>query len=113
MSKPYNLFAQCKSALRKLWLKSPMRSQAIKDARVSRGKYKCAKCGEIIKAKEGQVDHVNPVVPIGINSCDLSWDDYINNLFCDISNLKFLCKPCHAKKSKEERQQRNANKTVQ
>ena len=38
------------------------------------------------------VDHIDPVVPnIGFTS----YDDYINRLFCEMNNLRLLCKKCH------------------
>jgi hypothetical protein len=94
--------------------------------------YRCAHCKELffdymyILDKDGEikkkamlaVDHIEPVVPIGKE--DVSWDEYIARLFCDVSNLQVLCnypgvyngkRSCHSKKTKEEQQARLANKT--
>ena len=68
--------------------------------------YLCAGCKEMYIQADVQVDHITPVVsPKGF----ITWDNFINNLFCDVSNLQILCKQCHAVKTKEER---NARKRV-
>lgn len=61
--------------------------------------YKCAMCECNYPIKEVQVDHKRPVVPPeGFKT----WDDYIDKLFCEESNLQVLCIPCHKKKTKAE-----------
>ena len=86
-------------------------------ARVERGFYKCAQCGEVVPAtavvtlKNGKVkrvkniavDHINPIVP---TSGFDSWDGVINRLFCDEAGLQLLCRPCHEEKCKEETDER-------
>jgi hypothetical protein len=83
-----------------------------REARTRRGFYLCAGCKKEIPAtvKEGRkrvnnkfVDHIKPAVPV---TGWTNWDDYINNLFCEIDNLQLLCKTCHDEKSKEENQER-------
>jgi hypothetical protein len=93
--------------------------------------YKCAHCGrlffdyEFLPKKKGGVkktsmvaiDHIEPVVPT--DSDKISWDDYIDRLFCPVSNLQVLCnypgeyngvKSCHAIKTKAEQQERKEHK---
>jgi hypothetical protein len=81
-----------------------------------KNKYKCAKCGELFD--KIAIDHKDPVIPIDSNG--ITWDDYINRLFCDTSNLQSLCnypgeqngrKSCHAIKTENEQIQRRAHKT--
>jgi 5-methylcytosine-specific restriction endonuclease McrA len=60
--------------------------------------YLCASCGEEFTAKDVEVDHITP---IGV---DKSWDEFIHGLYCEEENLQVLCKPCHKKKTKEEKQ---------
>ena len=60
--------------------------------------YLCAICGEAFPSTGVQVDHI---VPIGRN---LSWNEFIEALFCEKENLQVLCKPCHKIKTKEERE---------
>lgn len=62
--------------------------------------YLCAVCTCDFPAKDVQVDHIVPVVG---TSGFTTWDEYINNLFCEKHNLQVLCKECHGSKTKEER----------
>jgi len=66
--------------------------------------YKCAGCGEYFVAKQVQVDHKEPVVDTVHGFED--WWTYIVRLYCDSPNLQLLCKPCHKKKTNEERKER-------
>lgn len=85
-------------------------SDVQKKARVSRGIYKCAGCGEHVPAstKDGRkrvqnvfVDHINPIVDPekGFEN----WDTFIERLFCEEDNLQLLCKACHDDKSAKEK----------
>ncbi len=65
--------------------------------------YQCCKCEEAFKATEIQVDHIEPIVPNGIKQADMTIDEYVSRLFCDVSNLQILCFEDHKLKSKEER----------
>lgn len=79
------------------------------EARVSRGLYLCNGCKQevspTIKIKNKTlgnifVDHIKPVV----SGPDQTWDEYIENLFCEKNNLQLLCKECHDNKTKKERE---------
>lgn len=70
--------------------------------------YRCAGCGKHFPAKQVAVDHINPVVPIGMDVPD--WNIIINNLFCERENLQVLCKTCHDAKTKEENAERREAK---
>lgn len=87
-------------------------SDCLRAARVKRGYYLCAGCGEHVTAtvKEGArraknvfVDHIEPIVPV---TGWISWDSCIERMFCEEDNLQVLCKSCHDSKSKEEAAQR-------
>lgn len=54
-------------------------------------------CGE---EREGAVDHINPIVDV--NDGFIDWNSYIPGLFCDESNLQFLCLLCHENKTNFE-----------
>jgi hypothetical protein len=86
-----------RSALRKAWMKYPVKQDALTDARRAsqssnkklKWEYECRKCKQWFPGKEVQVDH--------ILECG-SLDDanlFIGRLFCEIDNLQVLCKPCH------------------
>lgn len=77
-------------------------SDTIKNARVRKGVYLCNGCKQevtksiIVDGKRTNnifCDHVNPIVSPedGFNS----WDDFVENLFCESENLQVLCKICH------------------
>ena len=69
--------------------------------------YKCNICGGEFPQKEIQVDHIKPVVDP--KKGFTTWDDFIDRLFCEKSNLQAICKGCHKIKTKEEKQIRNEN----
>lgn len=83
--------------LRRLSYQWPPRKQAIVNARVERGVYKCATCEGLFGPKEIQLDHKIPVVDEEIGFVD--WNTYIERLFCDVENFQVLCKPCHETKT--------------
>lgn len=61
--------------------------------------YECNVCKGSFAGKDVQVDHILPAVP---TSGWVSWDDFIDKLYCDLSNLQVICRGCHSKKTKEE-----------
>lgn len=54
-----------------------------------------------------EVDHIKPVVDP--QEGFVSWDEFINRLFCEKDNLQALCKTCHKIKTAKEKKKRNAN----
>jgi 5-methylcytosine-specific restriction endonuclease McrA len=99
------------SALRAASRRWPVKFKALKESFVGRttniktGKiamhYKCAGCNKHFVAADVQVDHVKPVVdPV---KGFISWDVYIDNLFCELENLQILCKGCHKEKTATEK----------
>lgn len=83
--------------LRRLSYMWPPRKEAIKNARLERGIYKCAICEGRFGPKEIQLDHKIPVIDEEVGFVD--WNTYIERLFCDVSNFQVLCKPCHETKT--------------
>jgi ribosomal protein L44E len=63
--------------------------------------YKCAACKKHHVAKDVQVDHIHPVVDPTTGF--VSWDVYIDRLFCESYNLQVLCSTCHKKKTAGEK----------
>ena len=74
--------------------------------------YICESCGGRAKAQPSKlfpqihIDHIDPVVPIGTAITDMTWDQYIERLFCDPKNLQALCTDCHNVKTQEENRER-------
>ena len=64
--------------------------------------YTCADCKKNYPATDVQVDHIEPVVDPVVGF--VSWDVYIDRMFCEVHNLQVLCKKCHTKKTKLERE---------
>lgn len=75
----------------------PPRKEAIKNARVARGEYKCATCEGIFGPKQIQLDHITPVIDEEQGFID--WNTYIDRLFCDTEGFQVLCRTCHSAKS--------------
>lgn len=111
--KPFDLHKFILQWLRRGSYRMRARTIAMTWARVSRGKYNCAKCNKTFGRKEIQVDHLIPVVDPLIGFVD--WETYINRLFVDAAGLQILCKPCHKEKSKSENEIRREvkKKTLQ
>ncbi len=63
--------------------------------------YRCELCQGEFTSTNMEVDHIKPVVdPVkGFES----WDKFVDRLFCEKENLQALCRECHSKKTKEER----------
>lgn len=85
------------------------------DGEIRRVKFECAKCGNLfsdkVGAREIAVDHKIPVVDSERGWTD--YNDFINRLYCDITNLQVLCKNCHDEKTKVETKNRvNARKKL-
>lgn len=97
--------------LRKASMKWRPKIEKLKEARISRGVYKCEGCGvegpASIRGEDGKryknavVDHINPIIDPDVGF--VSWDDFINKLFCEKDNLQVLCHACHSEKTNDER----------
>jgi len=69
--------------------------------------YKCNACLSDFPAKEVQVDHINPIIdPVAGFT---TWDDVIDNMFCERDNLQVLCKDCHKTKTQQEKERKITN----
>ena len=100
-----------KAALRRAFTRSELRNQVIKEAIVihsdpNRPKVKtwclCSICWKPEAKSYCIVDHVIPLVPIGVSFEDMSLKDAVDRLWCEKSNLQVLDKVCHNIKSKQE-----------
>ena len=69
--------------------------------------FECASCRGAFPAKDVNVDHIEPVVDPQTGF--VSWDVYIERLYCEKENFQILCRDCHSEKSKKEKKLR-ANK---
>lgn len=74
--------------------------------------YECSGCQHPFAQYQLEVDHISPVIPITSSLEEMSWDELINNTWCDKVNLQVLCEECHYIKSAKEREQRKVHKNV-
>lgn len=69
--------------------------------------YKCNACKDDFPAKDVEVNHILPIVPVsGFDS----WDGVISRMFCEKDGLEVLCKPCHKEVTQSENKERKTNK---
>ena len=105
-----------KGAIRRVFSRSDLRQTVINKS-VVRGHIdrsrprvktwcKCALCGECDAKSNMQVDHRDPVIPLNKALTEISWDDLIDNLWCDVKNLDAVCERCHSVKTREENAER-------
>jgi 5-methylcytosine-specific restriction endonuclease McrA len=90
-----------RNALRRVWMYSKERSEALlraetgdkeKIGRVSKKVYKCEKCGK--NTVHPEVDHIIACGSIK----EVGWDTWIERLRVSPEGLIILCIPCHDKK---------------
>ena len=86
-------------------------SEVLKEARVKKGTYFCNGCKQEVPASvfvDGKrvknifIDHEPPVIDPAVGFT--TWDDFVNNLYCEKDCLQLLCRNCHDIKSTEERE---------
>lgn len=108
-----------KGAIRRVFSRSELRRKilqknAIEHFDENRPRVKkwswCQNCGQVFPSYTAQVDHREPLIPIGHTLEDMSWDDVIERLWCGENNLQVLCEMCHNEKSSNERKQRKLAK---
>jgi 5-methylcytosine-specific restriction endonuclease McrA len=111
----YNQNACIRGALRRQFSRSPIVREVLMKVRRevakfnkdgSRSKkdavqYCCSACGQWIGSTKCTVDHITPVIDVQAGFVD--WNQFIDRLFCDASNLQVICDPCHNTKTQGER----------
>ncbi len=111
-----------KGALRRIFARSDLRNEAINktimkehiDTTRPRVKTwcRCPEC-KLPQAKSNLVvDHIKPIVGIMETFESMSLDEFVDRLWCDISNLSAICYECHDIKTKEENKLRRAYKKL-
>jgi len=108
-----------KGALRRVFSRSEIRRAAVDLGRVAHHdtarprvtKWSvCPICETLTPTYLVVVDHIKPIVPIGVKFDDMSVDTLIDNLWCPLTNLQAICQSCHKLKSKAEAKSRAATR---
>ena len=106
--KKVNRTTWVKAKLRSASLYWPPRSEAMRLARVERGKYRCSLCLDLFRSNQVQLDHIEPVVDVRVGFVD--FNTFIERLFCDVENFSVVCKACHESKTAIEDSMRQFHK---
>lgn len=113
-----------KGALRRAFARSTAHREIIQSMIVeghsdpTRPKVKtwarCPNCDELDAKSYMQVDHLEPVQPLGVHIDEMDRHAIVDRIFCARENLKGTCKRCHKVKTDaenaERRRLRNAKK---
>ena len=121
--KSYIPIGKIKKHLRRLSYQRKEYTEAKNRAKVGPAIFKCEQCGQLMydgnsqksfdKNKEiydnliwetPDLDHNPPVVEPKRGF--VTWDEYLDRLFCSPDNLTVLCKACHKGVSREEMNER-------
>ncbi len=101
-----------KGAIRRVYSRCETRRKVLKKQRVNHSDperkrvktwYKCQNCSKFDAAAGFEVDHIDPVIPLELSFEKLTWDEYIDRIWCDPKNLWLLCLQCHKEKSSIEK----------
>ena len=80
---------------RRAWLfYSEERKAVVNEARLCRGRYLCAACGETVNKIE-----INHQTECGSFATWEEFSKFCQRLFCDRSELEAICKTCHLAKT--------------
>jgi hypothetical protein len=104
--------------IREAFKRSSRYSDCIKASRVTKPRFKqdgqrhkidsvffrCNICKDLFKPNEIDVDHLTPVVPLGLKRHDLTATELINRIWK--LPIQVVCKICHKAKTKLENQSR-------
>lgn len=108
-----------KGSLRRVFSRSELRQQVVQASIIehtdnSRKKVKtwcrCAECKKPEAKSYIVVDHILPLIPLDKAFDDMSLDEVVDRLWCDIKNLQPLCASCHSAKTKAENKLRRTYK---
>lgn len=108
MARTWNLKTYIVASLRKIFRFSPLRREALARAKNKKGLFKCAITNKALPIDQVTVDHKDPVVDV--KKGFTTWDEFINRLFCDPSNLQVISRAVHKKKTQEEQKERRKHK---
>jgi 5-methylcytosine-specific restriction endonuclease McrA len=65
--------------------------------------HKCPECKGVFAKGDMKSDHINPVIPV---TGFTTWDDCVERMFIEQDGYSACCVTCHAKKTKQENEER-------
>lgn len=115
---PYNQNAMIRGSIRRTFSRSPVVREVLmagrreipkynKDGSVAKKpavQYQCQVCNNWVSSTKVSVDHIEPVISVDDGFVD--WNQFVDRLFCDKSNLQRICDDCHDIKTATERFER-------
>jgi 5-methylcytosine-specific restriction endonuclease McrA len=63
--------------------------------------HQCASCRKLFPQNAIKADHIEPVIDPRVGF--ISWDVYIDRMFCEVENFQALCGKCHDKKTANDK----------
>ena len=102
-------FGFIRSGLRRMTMKYPVKQQVLmvnrkkNDGRFDKRTkfiYTCEICRVEGQGKTMEVDHINPA---GSLKCYADLPGFVERLFCEIDNLRVICKGCHTTVTKNSK----------
>ncbi len=67
---------------------------------------RCNQCGKPEAKSSVEIDHIAPVVPLDRPLEEMSWDELVSRVWCDVKGLQILCETCHTDKTRLEQKAR-------
>lgn len=110
-----------KGAIRRVFSRSELRKAALLRVKVEHSDpnrprvktwYYCEYCGELHPQHFLNVDHRDPIVPVYTTLDRMTWDQLVDRIWCEESNLQVLCLTDHLQKSKLEKEERKKDKEL-
>lgn len=104
-----------KGAVRRVFSRSELRRLALESTRIEHSDSNrprvtkwswCTACGVIEPSYLIEIDHAEPVVPIDRAFEEMSMDEVVDRAWCELENLRPVCKDCHKAKTKAENKER-------
>ena len=107
-AKKFNPKTRVMSAMRKIWLWSPMRKEVVTRCKTGEN-FRCEKCRRL--SDKIQVDH-HPLPVVLLTGWD-SWDGVFSRMFVDPGEgLRGLCETCHDKHTATQKENRKKYKKL-
>lgn len=122
---PFNRDMVIRGAIRRTFARAPIKQEILREGRREVPKYRkdgslaakpavqyhCAVCLNWVPSTSIAVDHIVPVIDPEVGF--VSWETFVDRLYCDKSNLQRICSPCHNSKTQAENLQRRISKDTE